>query len=218
MEPTTNNTEEKALLEQTENLKVADPEFAVAHHLEHEWTLWFDQRQNTGKRQAGDFQNYESNLIEIGTFNTVEQFWAVFNHLAKPSQIPVNANFHFFKKGIKPMWEDDANRQGGKWIVSFKNQAKFVDECWEYLLLALIGEMFEQSEEICGCVFSRRKAADRIALWNRQKDGEDAVRHLGEQFRDCLGFGDLRITFEYQQHSDAMKSTASYTNKAKMTL
>jgi translation initiation factor 4E len=31
------------------------------------------------------------------------------NNLRLPSQLHKNANYHMFKNGIKPMWEDPAN-------------------------------------------------------------------------------------------------------------
>lgn len=34
--------------------------------------------------------------------------------------IPPHRDIHLFKKGIKPMWEDPANKKGGKWVYYFK--------------------------------------------------------------------------------------------------
>jgi hypothetical protein len=73
--------------------------------------------------------------------------------------------------GIRPEWEDPANGQGGKWVASFaRSQKSTLDRTWLYLILAVIGEQFRDSEEICGCVVSIRAQACRIAMWVRSAD------------------------------------------------
>ena len=44
-----------------------------------------------------------------------KDFWRYWNNLAT-DKLCVNANLHMFKAGIKPMWEDQANVHGGKWV------------------------------------------------------------------------------------------------------
>lgn len=56
---------------------------------------------------------YEAGLTVIGEFNTVEGFCRYFNWLKPPSQLERNSNYHLFKDGIKPMWEDEANAKVG---------------------------------------------------------------------------------------------------------
>lgn len=36
------------------------------------------------------------------------------NNIAKPSTLPVKSDYHLFRYGIKPEWEDPQNRGGGK--------------------------------------------------------------------------------------------------------
>ena len=43
---------------------------------------------------------------------------SVMNNIQKPSVIPPAANYHMFKFGIKPMWEEPQNKVGGKWTYS----------------------------------------------------------------------------------------------------
>jgi translation initiation factor 4E len=46
--------------------------------------------------------------------------------------IQAGSNYHVFKEGIEPMWEDKANAQGGKWTVEFsaKLRMKQLDQLW----------------------------------------------------------------------------------------
>lgn len=62
-------------------------------------------------------QNCEYNIKQIGTFASVEQFLRFYRHIVRPRDLTGHSDLHLFKKGIKPMWEDDANKNGGKWII-----------------------------------------------------------------------------------------------------
>lgn len=41
-------------------------------------------------------------------------------------------DYHLFKSGIKPMWEDSANRRGGKWMVRLRKG--IASRYWEDLV------------------------------------------------------------------------------------
>jgi len=185
----------------------------IKHPLENEWSFWYDKRPAAGKRVRGEQESYESNLREVGNFGTVEDFWRYYNHMVKPSRIENNSNYHFFKKGIKPMWEDAQNVKGGKWVLTIKsNDKNTADTLWENVVLALVGETLDTGDEICGAVFSKRKAGDRIAVWNRNHDDKLAIMNIGDQLKGMLG-GDLsKFQTSYQNHEDSMKSGASYSN------
>ena len=43
----------------------------------------------------------------------------------------------------------------------------------------MVGETLDVENEITGAVASRRKAGDRIAIWNRSKDNEAAIMGVG---------------------------------------
>ena len=48
------------------------------------------------------------------------------------------------------MWEDEANKSGGRWQISIaKGYGNII---WENLILAYIGEQFENENEINGIV------------------------------------------------------------------
>lgn len=53
-----------------------------------------------------------------------------------------------------PVLQDDANKNGGKWIIRLRKG--LASRCWENLILAMLGEQFMVGEEICGAVVSVR--------------------------------------------------------------
>jgi translation initiation factor 4E len=48
------------------------------------------------------------------------------------SELRQGCDYSLFKKGIRPMWEDDANKRGGRWLINLtKNQrGNELDKYW----------------------------------------------------------------------------------------
>jgi translation initiation factor 4E len=136
------------------------------HSLRHSWVFWF--RPPISK--SNGFVEYEKTLHPMASFGTVEDFFGIYQHLKRPSTLPLVSDYHIFKKGIRPVWEDDENKRGGKWIVRLKKGV--ADRYWEDLLLAIVGDQFaEASEEVCGAVLSVRNGEDILSIWTRNNGG-----------------------------------------------
>ena len=70
--------------------------------------------------------------LSLSTYQwQIEDFWSTFNNIQPPSLLAKNANYHFFKKGIYPLWEDEANQEGGKWILTIRDDPRFLDQVWQ---------------------------------------------------------------------------------------
>ena len=103
---------------------------------------------------------------------TAQDFWGVYSHLKRPSGLPSVSDYHFFREGIRPVWEDDENRKGGKWILRLKKGV--ADRYWEDLLMAMIGDQFaEAGEEVCGAVVSVRSGEDVFSIWTKNDGGRN---------------------------------------------
>jgi len=90
--------------------------------------------------------------------------------LKRPSALPTVSDYHFFKDGIRPVWEDDENKKGGKWIIRLKKGV--MDRFWDEILLAVIGDQFaEAGEEVCGVVVSVRSGEDVLSVWAKIDGG-----------------------------------------------
>jgi len=148
---------------------------------------------------APESEEYEAGLTVIGDFDTVESFCRYFNWLKPPSKLEKNSNYHLFKKGIKPMWEDEANANGGKWVLTMKNNPQLLDRCWNWLAMALVGEDMDEGDEICGAVVSLRSKVDRIQLWTRSKDDVEKINGIGRKMVKLLDVSETdSIGFEFQ--------------------
>jgi translation initiation factor 4E len=189
---------------------------APEHPLQFTWTIYHDTKakapyvpvKGAGEEsvpfsappESGD---YEAGLTVIGEFDTVESFCRYFNWLKPPSKLERNSNYHIFKSGIKPMWEDAANAQGGKWVLTMKNNPALLDRCWAWLAMALVGEELEEGDDICGAVVSLRSKVDRIQLWTRSKDDVERLNGIGKKLVKLLDVSEAdSIGLEFQYNTE----------------
>ncbi|CAI5709209.1 unnamed protein product [Hyaloperonospora brassicae] len=201
--------DKKAVKDTTVDIPAAVNDMATKHPLQNRWVLWYD---NPKKRNSTE--SWEENLKNVYTFNTVEDFWCLYNNILAPTKLSIGSNYHLFKDGIRPMWEDPINAKGGKWIFTNPRSRKArLDECWLYVMLSLIGETLQDEDDVCGAVASVRKAQDRIAIWSATAHAEDRQKAIGRSFRQALvDFGKNEV-LKYQSHADAAASGSSFQNE-----
>lgn len=196
--------------------------FSLKHPLYSKWQLWFDSASKQDKAKSWD-----EALIKVVSFDSVEEFWGLYNNIVVPSLIAPNSNYYLFKEGIKPAWEDSANAKGGKWSVQLP-RGKFsaeIDQYWLFTMLAAIGETFETpytsaadaipetpasagpfSDEVTGVIVSARKAFYRINIWTRNSSEAQRaqIENIGRHFKYAvLGFDKgLKISEKDKVSSD----------------
>ncbi|KAJ7538133.1 hypothetical protein O6H91_11G035500 [Diphasiastrum complanatum] len=184
MQEATEGQEEQQPPPQEDSGKELDASESKTHPLENAWTLWFDKPDPKSRGSA-----WGSTMRRVYTFSTVEDFWRLYNNVMQPSLLSAGANFHLFKSGIEPKWEDPQCASGGKWTASIPRGSKTIlDTFWLHTLLAMIGEQFEEGDEICGAVVSVRARQDKIALWTRTASNEAAQIGIGKQWKDVLEY------------------------------
>ncbi|XP_039997369.1 eukaryotic translation initiation factor 4E family member 2 related sequence 1 isoform X4 [Xiphias gladius] len=176
------------------------------HPLQYNYTFWYSRR--TPSRPASS-QSYEQNIRQIGTVASVEQFWKFYSHLVRPGDLSGHSDFHLFKEGIKPMWEDESNRSGGKWIIRLRKG--LASRFWENIILAMLGEQFMVGEEICGAVVSIRFQEDILSIWNRTSNDQTTTSRIRDTLRRVLNLPANTI-MEYKTHNDSLRDNSSFRN------
>ncbi|KAI0593115.1 translation initiation factor eIF 4e-like domain-containing protein [Biscogniauxia sp. FL1348] len=208
--------------------------FNVKHPLQNNWTLWFT------KPPSGQGSSWNDLLKKVITFNTVEEFWGIYNNIAPVSDLAMKSDYHLFKEGVRPEWEDPQNKHGGKWSYQFKDKRSVdINDLWLHTMLAAIGETLEEEEdgEVMGVVVNVRKAFFRIGVWTRtigksipnRGDGDVAggkgrsvdkgqkiLLAIGKRFKETLKLGPTE-TVEFSGHTDSAHS-GSTRAKAKFTV
>jgi len=232
----------------------SDPNnFNVKHPLLSAWTLWFDSPSTKGRNLpqtpisafpqtpllqtpgAAAAQGWMEDIKRVINFDSVEEFWGLYNNIIPPSQLPQKANYYLFKEGIIPAWEDEANKNGGKWSIQMpkdKNRAN-IDKMWLFTMLAAIGETFDPSPTgnaaeslITGVIVSTRPQFYRISIWTRLAPAgpeeesaklRERIESVGRHFKmQVLGYqetqrlgGALATEVEFQSHKDSEKKGKS---------
>ena len=158
------------------------------------------------QQQDSSVEDYEKAIKKIASFSTVEGFWRVYGHVCRPNEVAHSTDFHMFREGIKPVWEDPANKRGGKLVVKVKKGlgARY----WESLLLAVIGEQFgDFASEVCGVVISIRHNEDVLSLWTRNSDNNDALAKMREILKKSLKLPGF-VPIDYKRHDTAESAAA----------
>uniref|UniRef100_A0A8C9X704 Eukaryotic translation initiation factor 4E family member 2 n=1 Tax=Sander lucioperca TaxID=283035 RepID=A0A8C9X704_SANLU len=162
-----------------------------------------DHDQDQGSPKDSEKEKAEDEDKEQNTSKKkVEQFWRFYSHMIRPGDLTGHSDFHLFKEGIKPMWEDDANKMGGKWIIRLRKG--LASRCWENLILAMLGEQFMVGEEICGAVVSVRFQEDIISIWNKTASDQATTARIRDTLRRVLNLPPNTI-MEYKTHTDSIK-------------
>lgn len=140
-------------------------EIVGEYPLKNAWIIYY--RPTTNKNS-----DYEKSIKPLCRVQSVQAFWTVYSHLKRPSDLPTVSDYHIFKEGIRPVWEDEENKRGGKWIMRLKKGV--ADRYWEELLMAIIGDQFaEAGEEVCGAVVSMRLGEDVFSIWTKNDGGRN---------------------------------------------
>ena len=162
------------------------------------------------------------------------------NHIELSSRLVAGCDYSVFKAGIKPMWEDKANMNGGRWLINLdkKHRMNCLDNFWLEVLLCLIGsttlsryltfrvikpfihsagESFgEDGNIVNGAVVSVRNRGDKIGIWLGNAKMASSIMHVGKELKGRLGLT-TTITLGFEAHEDTMHKSGS-TAKSKFVV
>jgi len=176
----------------------------TVHPLRSTWVFWFRQQRSPGNKVT----NYEEGIKKITAFSSVESFWSIWTHLNPPSTLLPTTDYLLFHSQIRrPVWEDPLNIEGGKWIIRLRKG--IADRLWEDLVLGIIGDQFEEEDEICGCVLSVRSQEDILSVWNRNEKDSVARGRISDTIRKLLNLPPS-TTMEYKSNNDSMQDKSSF--------
>lgn len=179
------------------------PELLTRHPLQNRWALWY--------LKADRNKEWEDCLKMVSLFDTVEEFWSLYNHIQSAGGLNWGSDYYLFKEGIKPMWEDVNNVQGGRWLVVVDKQRRtqLLDHYWLELLMAIVGEQFDEfGEYVCGAVVNVRQKGDKVSLWTRDATRDDVNLRIGQILKQKLSIPDSEI-LRYEVHKDSSARTSS---------
>ncbi|WVR03426.1 hypothetical protein IAU60_000417 [Kwoniella sp. DSM 27419] len=136
------------------------------HPLRQDWSISYVHRPPGAK------VDYEKEIRKVATFGSIESFLHLYSHLTPTNELPAVTDILVFaaRIGRPGVWEE--MRDGGKFTLRL--QHPITPLLYESLLLALIGDQFEESDNVVGCVLSVRQAEDILSVWVEEES--DSVR------------------------------------------
>ena len=172
-----------------------------------------DNKQQQKIAKKTDTTEFKGKLKKLTTFNTVEGFWRAYLYLKRPSALEGNVNLYLFREGptVCPMWE--AFPRGGCWILKVKKKTtgpSVLGKMWQDIVLALIGEQFEEPD-VVGISVCIRKAEDLISVWNSDNRNEDIRFRIGEKMKEVLDLEPTTV-IEYKAHAESMQDLSTFRN------
>lgn len=112
--------------------------------------------------------------------------------------------------GISPTWEDGKCENGGRWTVNIPKSGgdRMLNDGWLDAMLACIGEMFDDMDDVCGVVCNIRNKGNRVCLWTSTASKKSMQLSMGRQLKHIMGLShNDKISF--LAHSDARKIAQS---------
>jgi len=152
------------------------------HPLADEWTLWYHAPQDSNWKM--------DSYRVIMNFDTVEHAILLTNEL---SEVFIkNSMLFLMKKGVRPMWEDPRNRNGGSFSFKVKNEN--VHHVWYQLTYAVTGGFVSQNDEflqkMTGITISPKKGTCIVKIWMEDSSFQNAslIEHSidGLEKHGCL--------------------------------
>mmetsp|Transcript_11521 Transcript_11521/g.30071 ORF Transcript_11521/g.30071 Transcript_11521/m.30071 type:complete len:226 (-) Transcript_11521:60-737(-) len=174
----------------------------MTHFLNSRFAFFYLRRDRSQKET--DAQGYQNAVQKIGSFDSVEGFFGIYDHLVKPHSLTSESHvtdYHLFREGISPTWEDPKNRNGGKWIVRLRKVEGLASLYWEDLIMALVGEQFgDVGVQVCGVVVSVRQHEDILSVWTQDSKDDDAIAKIRDAIKTNLELPPF-VTIDYKRHA-----------------
>lgn len=145
------------------------------------YTLWYHGLTD----KNWDISSYK----KMCTIKNVSEFWRMLNNFDKIGYR--NRHLFLMKNNIKPMWEDENNKNGG--VCSFKievhNSLEIYENLSTHMVLGLISDI---PSDINGISFCPKGNTVFVKVWNKDRDNDLSLM-LNKSILDK--YGNLSIKY-----------------------
>lgn len=131
--------------------------------------------------------------------------------MKKPSEMVADSDIYIFKEGVKPLWEDQANKNGGYFNVRIEKKKS--NKIWENLMLLTVCPMKDNGSWINGIRLKIKEENDTMQIWVCFGDSErDKLEAMKTYLKDNLQITDDKA-FKYLSISYHLKNLSSKNDK-----
>lgn len=138
------------------------------------WTLWADDHPLTAPGEQKQFME----PVLIRDVVDLASFWALWWHCPSPSSCNPSWTYNWFRRLIKPVWEDPRNKNGG--TISFNVfdhdkpaglSREAIDDVFMLVIMGLSGESIPEASAINGVTLKIRPHRPVVMqLWSNTSD------------------------------------------------
>ena len=111
------------------------------------FNLWLFDSKDSNQTNSDNFFEKVKNVIAV---RTPADFITMYAKLRKPKDLHNGCEVYYFKEGIKPLWEDPENENGGSFFMHIKKT--FANRIWENILLAVAAQNTDEVRLINGII------------------------------------------------------------------
>jgi hypothetical protein len=161
------------------------------------WVFWLESAEPgplPEKPQRDDFLK----LLNIS--RTVSNLQKAKEYALQACEHPDNAKIFLFKQGIKPVWEDRSNYNGGRLFVTCTNKAVAVNTFVTLVIKLLAGKILADSELTGLTVSFTGSHRFTVQVWNRNSAEKDKIRDARKVMKKLF-----KKNVSYQVHRTSLK-------------
>jgi hypothetical protein len=176
-------------------------------YLDSPWTFWYDMYPGPGLTA----EQYAGAMRKIATVDNIQDFWGIYNNLPGLESIPNKSSYHLMKYESLPLWEDQANINGGNF--SFKIKRSDAEHVWVQMLVRVVGEQFlsvlHGNDDIQGISVNMRAGGEAaIYFWNKNAKLVDTSKMI-RKIKEVLQGVDFLQEPSYRVHREEVNFNPS---------
>lgn len=151
--------------------------------------------------------NFADTIKPICSLGAASELSYFLRHLSPLGLLPV-MDINIFKRGIKAMWEDKHNINGGKYILRLRKEIG--QRIFEKILVHFCIKSFRKMD-INGLVLSIRPKHFILGIWTKDCAEQEKWNEDIEEIKSVLGI-DFYILIEFKKNDESLKDNSSFRN------
>ena len=128
--------------------------------------------------------------------STLGELVGLYARLKKPKEMLGGCETFFFRKGVKPLWEDKENLNGGCLFLHIKKT--FSNRIWENLLCSVVAEHSPELKKVNGIIMRVLPLEVVFFVWTKEVNKAEEAFLIG-WLRETAGLSS-KIKLEFKPH------------------
>ncbi|EPR78086.1 Eukaryotic translation initiation factor 4E [Spraguea lophii 42_110] len=156
--------------------------------------------------------DFKQSLTPMCILNNYAELSYFLRYLKPLEEIPTISDITVFKVGILPLWEDESNIAGCKWIIKLKREVCM--RLFEKFLIRMCYSNFN-TFDINGIALSIRSQHVIFSVWSKYTPENDQHKNIVKEIKETLGI-EFFVSVEYKDNDESLKDNSSFRNTRTM--